>query len=71
MTNLREYTLRYLNAEGRFVATVEVQCATVREAVSKAVLYLSEHYEALEVSLDGGVVWHGLREDAIRIAHSD
>jgi hypothetical protein len=63
-----EYTFRYLNAEGRFVAIVQADCTGTSEAVSKAVQYLAAEYDALEVSVHGEVVWRGLLEDAVRLA---
>jgi hypothetical protein len=71
VTNACEYTFRYLNAEGRFVAIVQADCTGTRDAVAKAVLFLAEEYDALEVNLDEDVVWRGLREDAIQFARSD
>jgi hypothetical protein len=70
VTEASEYTFRYLNAEGRFVAVVQAECTGVRAAVCMAVRFLAEEYAALEISQGEEAVWQGLREDALRIAAS-
>lgn len=71
MTDKREYTFRYLNAEGRFVAIVHADCTGTRDAVSRAVQFLASDYEALEISVGEDAVWRGLREDALKLARFD